>query len=72
MIDTINLKKILYEETDNNIKQIKNAAHEGLKNRHSPTDSSQKKDIFQRIFQIKTDSSQKLRLTASGKLTERS
>ena len=31
MIDTINLKKILSEETDNNIKQIKNAAHEGLK-----------------------------------------
>ena len=30
MIDTINLKKILSEEKDNNIKQIKNAAHEGL------------------------------------------
>ena len=28
MIDTINLKKILSEEKDNNIKQIKNAAHE--------------------------------------------
>jgi Fe-S cluster assembly protein SufD len=31
MIDTINLKKILSEEKDNKVKQIKNAAHNGLK-----------------------------------------